>query len=551
MPDSKPTLSVFQNQTFRQLWFATLASNFGGLVQAVGAAWMMTTLTSSQSMVALVQASVTLPIMIFSLAAGVFADNFDRRKIMLWAQGFMCAVSICLAFLAYEQWLTPWLLLSFTFLIGCGTALHNPSWQASVGDIVSRDELSAAVSVNSMGFNLMRSVGPAAGGAIVAIAGAAAAFAVNALSYIAIISALVHWHPPRAERRLPREVFTGAFAAGLRYVAMSPNLIRVIARGSVFGLAAIAGQALLPLVVRELLDGNAFTYGVLLGAFGFGAVAGALSNARLRTSFRNEQITAFGFLGFAASTAILSFSGSSLLSGAALFLSGFCWVISLSLFNVTMQLSTPRWVVGRVIALYQTAVFGGMAAGSWLWGSVSESFGLSAALYFASGVLIVGALLGRIAPLPDTETLNLDPLNRFTEPPLQLDMTQRSGPIMILVDYQIEQKDVQRFLELMSRRRRIRIRDGAQQWALLRDLEDPDMWTETYHVPTWVEYIRHHERRTHADAEVSDQLLKLHTGAGSVRVHRMIEQQTVPTRDDMPRKNGNGGPLPEQHPEVD
>ncbi|MFZ1726744.1 MAG: MFS transporter [Albidovulum sp.] len=536
MPNSMSTLSVFRNQTFRMLWIATLASNFGGLVQSVGAAWMMTTLSSSPGMVALVQASVTLPIMIFSLAAGVFADNFDRRKIMLAAQGFMLLVSLTLAVLAYQGLLTPWLLLSFTFLIGCGTALHNPSWQATVGDIVPRDDLPAAVSVNSMGFNMMRSVGPAAGGAIVAIAGAAAAFAVNALSYIAIIAALFFWKPEKAQRRLPREPFGGAFAAGLRYVAMSPNLIRVILRGFLFGLAAVAIQALLPLVVREHLDGDAIVYGTLLGCFGFGAVAGALANALLRARFSNETITRLGFLGFAASTAALALSNIVAIDAIALLIAGACWVISLSLFNVTMQLSTPRWVVGRVLALYQTGVFGGMAGGSWIWGTLSDSFGVTAALLVAAIVLILGIFVGLLAPLPDSTELNLDPLNRFQEPPLELELTQRSGPIMILVDYEIAQDDVPAFLALMAQRRRVRIRDGAQQWALLRDLENPDIWSETYHVPTWVEYIRHHERRTHADADVFDRLLALHKGTGPMRVHRMIERQTISPSDNMPRK---------------
>lgn len=544
MPDSLPTLAVFRNPTFRMLWIATLASNFGGLVQSVGAAWMMTTLTASESMVALVQASVTLPITIFSLTAGVFADNFDRRKIMLWAQGFMCVVSVGLAFLAYEGMLTPWLLLFFTFLIGCGTALHNPSWQASVGDIVSREELPAAVSVNSMGFNMMRSVGPAAGGAIVAIAGAAAAFAVNALSYIAIIAALFHWRPKPSDRRLPREPFGSAFAAGLRYVALSPNLMRIILRGTVFGLAAVAVQALLPLVVREHLQGNAFVFGVLLGCFGFGAVAGALANGHIRARFRNEVITRMGFSGFAITCGALALSSSTLLSALSLLLAGFCWVISLSLFNVTMQLSTPRWVVGRVMALYQTGTFGGMAAGSWIWGAMAEGGGLNAALFGAGAVLLAGALLGLVAPLPDSEDLNLDPLNRFTEPPLQLDIKPRSGPIMIMVDYEIDQADVPRFLELMSQRRRVRIRDGAQQWALLRDLENPDIWTESYHVPTWVEYIRHNQRRTHADAVVFDQLSALHRGRERPRVHRMIERQTVSARDDIPRRPGGTAEAP-------
>ncbi|WP_050528356.1 MFS transporter [Pseudorhodobacter aquimaris] len=537
MPQTTSTLTLFQNQTFRMLWIAALASNFGGLVQAVGAAWMMTSLTESQSMVALVQASVTLPIMIFSLLAGVFADNFDRRKVMLIAQSFMLAVSTVLAVMAYEGMLTPWLLLAFTFLIGCGTALHNPSWQASMGDIVSRDELSAAVSLNSMGFNLMRSVGPAAGGAIVAIAGAAAAFTVNAFSYVGIIAALWFWRRPTPQRRLPRERMGSAFFAGLRYVAMSPNLIKVIFRGFLFGLSAIAVLALLPLIVRELLQGGAFVYGVLLGCFGMGAVGGALMNARLRARFQNERITQSAFLAFAVSCTTLALSRHYVISGAALLFAGGSWVLALSLFNVTVQLSTPRWVVGRALALYQTGVFGGMAGGSWAWGIIAENFGASLAMFLAAALLVLGALVGLKLPLPDSSELDLNPLNTFKEPPLRLELKQRSGPIMIMVDYEIAQQDVSAFLAVMSTRRRIRIRDGAQQWTLLRDLENPDVWTETYHVPTWVEYVRHHERRTQADAESYEQVLKLHRGQERPKVHRMIERQAISLRDDTPRKD--------------
>jgi MFS family permease len=534
---STSTLTLFQNQTFRMLWIAALASNFGGLVQAVGAAWLMTSLTDSQSMVALVQSSVTLPIMIFSLLAGVFADNFDRRKVMLIAQSFMLIVSILLAIMAYEGLLSPWILLGFTFLIGCGTALHNPSWQASMGDIVSRDELSAAVSLNSMGFNLMRSIGPAAGGAIVAIAGAAAAFTVNALSYIGIITALWLWRPPTSQRRLPRERMGSAFSAGLRYVAMSPNLMKVIFRGFMFGLSAIAVLALLPLIVRELLQGGAFVYGVMLGCFGMGAVVGALLNARLRSRFRNERITQSAFLAFAVSCVTLALSRHYVFSGAALLLAGGSWVLALSLFNVTIQLSTPRWVVGRALALYQTGVFGGMAGGSWAWGVIAERFGADRAMFVAAALLVLGALAGLRLPLPDSTDLDLNPLNTFTEPPLRLDLKHRSGPIMIMIDYEIAQQDVTEFLAVMNARRRIRIRDGAQQWALLRDLENPDVWTETYHVPTWVEYVRHHERRTQADAESYESVLKLHRGKDRPKVHRMIERQAISLQDDTPLKN--------------
>ncbi len=536
MPDRVSPLILFQNQTFRVLWLASLASNFGGLVQSVGAAWMMTLLSDSERMVALVQASVTLPIMVFSLLAGVFADSFDRRLVMLVAQGFMLGVSVVLTVMAYQGWLTPWTLLGFTFLIGCGTALHNPSWQATMGDIVSREELPSAVSLNSMGFNLMRSVGPAAGGAIVAFAGAAAAFAVNALSYVAILVALWRWRAPERDRHLPPEPMGSAFSAGLRYVAMSPNLLRVILRGVLFGFSAVAILALLPIVVRDLLQGNAVVYGLMLGCFGGGAVGGALANAGLRERFANEVIARGAFAGFAVSATVLAVSTTPVLSGAALLLAGACWVLALSMFNVTIQLSTPRWVVGRSLALYQTGTFGGMTAGSWLWGGMAQHGSPSGALVVAAAVLLVGAAVGLRLPLPAFGSENLEPLNRFREPELRFDLTYRSGPVMIMVDYDIAPSDTDLFLRAMARRRRIRIRDGAQQWVLLRDLHNPMHWSESYHVPTWGEYVRHNERRTQADSEVSDLLLRLHRGPGDPQVHRMIERQTVPLSDDMKLK---------------
>jgi MFS family permease len=536
VPQRISPTAPFRHKTFRYLWLATLVSNFGGLVQAVGAGWMMTTLTDSPGLIALVQASNTLPIMLFSLPSGALADNLDRRKIMLVAQGFMLLVSAALAFCAYAGLLTPWLLLGFTFLIGLGVALYNPSWQASMGDIVPRDDLPSAVALNSMGFNLMRSVGPALGGLIVAAAGAAAAFTLNALSYIPFILTLARWKPEVAPRRLPREAFGSAISAGLRYVAMSPVLLKVMFRGFLFGLAAVSVLALLPLIARDLLGGGALAYGVLLGAFGVGAIGGALGSPRLRERFSNEWIVRGAFSLFALAVTGLAVSPTLWLSAAVLLPAGASWVLALSLFNVSVQLSTPRWVVGRALSLYQTATFGGMAGGSFLWGQVAEVSGPREALLLSAAVLLLGALAGLKLALPAFGTANLDPLNRFNEPTLRLDLRARSGPIQVMVDYVIPQENIPAFLATMADRRRIRIRDGARQWALLRDLEQPDIWVESYHVATWAEYLRHHERRTKADAEVTDRLMELHQGPEKPRVHRMIERQTVPLFDDMPLK---------------
>jgi MFS family permease len=251
---------------------------------------MMASISPSAELVALVQASTTLPVMLFSLAAGAIADNYDRRKILLTAQVFMLTVSIGLAVCAWFGLITPWLLLTFTFLIGCGTALNNPAWQSSVGDMVPRRDVPAAVTLNSVAFNIARSVGPAIGGAIVAAAGAVPAFIINAFSYIPLLIVLARWSPPKVERLLPRETLFIAMSAGIRYVAMSPNIRTVTLRAFVYGFGAIVGLALLPLIARDLVRGGPLTYGVLLGAFGAGAVAGAFMSARLRRSMSTEAL---------------------------------------------------------------------------------------------------------------------------------------------------------------------------------------------------------------------------------------------------------------------
>jgi MFS family permease len=265
----------------------------------------------------------------------------------------------------------------------------------------------------------------------------------------------------------------------------------------------------------------------MLGSFGIGAVGGALLSARLREFLSSEAIVRIAFAGFAVSAAIAALSPSAWPTNAALLSAGACWVLALSLFNVTVQLSTPRWVVGRALSLYQTTTFGGIAGGSWLWGIAAAEYGADKALLASSVVMLLGAIIGLRYALPEFKTLNLDPLNRFSEPLLALDLKPRSGPIVIMIDYVIAEDDVPEFLAVMADRRRVRIRDGAGHWALMRDLENPEIWTESYHTPTWVEYVRHNQRRTKADAAIGDRIRALHRGATDPRVHRMIERQTI------------------------
>ncbi|AQS42152.1 MAG: Transmembrane secretion effector protein [Candidatus Tokpelaia hoelldobleri] len=533
MQEKTSTFEPFRTRAFRMMWTATLFSNLGGLVQGVAASWLMSELTPSHAMVGLVQGAMTLPVVVFSLMAGALADNFNRRQIMISAQLMMMAVSITLAAFTFLGWNTPSGLLMFTFLIGCGTALYNPAWQATVGDIVPRRVIPSAVTLNSVGFNMMRSVGPAVGGAIVNLLGTAFAFIFNAFSYIPLLVVMYFWKPEYHKSKLPRERLMGAMSDGLRYVLMSPHLSKIMLRAFLFGFGAITILAQMPIIARDIVHGNEMTFGILLGAFGIGALIGGIINAAVRERVSSEKIIAISFAGYAASCYLLSLSASVWLSCLILLPAGLFWVLALSLFNVSVQLSTPRWVVSRALALYQTCSFGGMALGSWVWGAIADQYTIQTTLTVCAVFLLLGALAGFKLPIQEIGSTNFAPSDEFRAPELRLDLLARSGPIMILVDYTIAENDVPVFLEAMAKRRRIRLRDGARQWTLLRDLENPEQWTETYHMPTWVEYLRHNQRRTQDDMEIIEFLHNLNQGSAEPHVHRMIERHTVPHAHEM------------------
>ena len=524
--ESPPAPSPFSVPTFRAIWMASLASNFGGLIQSVGAAWMMISLSASPMLIALVPAATTLPIMLLSLWAGAVADNLDRRKVMIACQGWMLVVSTILAVTAWAGWMTPWLLLAFTFALGCATAINGPAWQAAVGDMVPRAILPSAVAMNSMGFNLARSVGPALGGVIVATAGAAAAFLTNAVSYVGLLVVLFRWEPDLPPKILPRERLALAMRAGVRYVSMSPNIQLVLMRAAVFGIGASAVSALMPLVARDILGGGALTFGLTSGAFGLGAVTGALSTRRLRARLSVEHIVRYAALMLALGTAITGMSSWLGLALLGYLLAGFGWVTALSTFNVSVQMSAPRWVVARSVSLYQMSAFGGMAIGAWLFGWLAESQGVVEALYASAAVQFVAALIGLMRPLPQIGDDNLDLQNRWREPDTAVPVEPRSGPVVVTIEYRIPAGSVVPFLTAMSERRRIRRRDGAHGWSLMRDLSDPELWIERYHVSTWLDYVRHNQRRTVADIANSDAIWALHTGPMPPVVHRMLERQT-------------------------
>lgn len=393
------TLAPFRYPAFRAIWIANLASNLGAMVQSVAAAWLMTDLTSSHRMVALVQASATIPIMLFGVFAGAIADNYDRRRVMLAAQMGMLVTSAALALMSWLDLITPYLLLAFTLTVGIGTALNSPAWQASVRQQVGLADLPQAISLNTISFNLARSVGPALGGLLISLWNVSLAFALNAVSFIAMIVVLWRWRPD--VRPIQRKPILPAIATGIRFCAGSSPLRRVLLRGLAFGFGVSGYQALIPAAVRERLHGSEIDFGLMLGLFGIGSIAVALFVGKARRRFGIEAVLAVATLSFVVAQSVLAEADAVWQALPASFIAGAGWVMALTSLNVSMQMRSPEAILGRCLSIYQAVTFGGMALGAWAWGALADWGGLPLALHAASAFLLLSAPTLRLwAPMP-------------------------------------------------------------------------------------------------------------------------------------------------------
>ncbi|OZA36802.1 MAG: arabinose ABC transporter permease [Novosphingobium sp. 17-62-9] len=368
-------LAPFRYPAFRAIWTANLFSNIGAMIQSVGAAWLMTELTDSHVLVALVQASATIPILLLGLFAGAIADNFDRRRVMLAAQTGMLVVSAILATLSYTGNVGPWSLLALTLMVGMGTALNGPAWQASVRLQVGRADLPQAISLNAISFNLARSVGPALGGILISLWSTSLAFALNAVSYIGMIVVLMLWRPVATPPR--REPMLAAIVRGLRFCAASPPILKVLARGLLIG-------------------------------FGVGSILTAFRISRVRQRFGSEAVVTAATVIFAAALVLMASATSIPMAVAATFLGGMGWASTMTSLNVAMQLRSPEDILGRCLSIYQAITFGGMALGAWVWGALADATSLETALHGAAIWLIASLAMHFIAPMPTREEGRID-----------------------------------------------------------------------------------------------------------------------------------------------
>ena len=508
---SAGSFAPLRQTLFAVLWVATIIGNAGSFIRDVASAWIMTDLSPSPAAVALVQAAATLPIFLLAIPAGVLSDILDRRKLLIAIQLLLASVSICLMLLSYSGLQSVASLVALTFLGGIGAALMGPTWQAIVPELVEKKDLKNAVALNSLGINIARAIGPALGGLILASLGAAFTYGVDVITYVFVISALLWWRRPVAAQDVLAERFPGAFRAGLRYARASRELHVVLVRAFVFFALASSVWALLPLVARGLLGGGAGFYGILLGAVGLGAVAGAIIMPKLRKHLSVDGLLLVAALVTAAVMAFLSFAPPQWAAVVALLLLGAAWITALTTLNGVAQAILPNWVRGRSLAVYLTVFNGAMTAGSLSWGAVATLIGVPFTLLTGAAGLVAVGLVAHRLKLPKGEA-DLVPSRHWPEPLTAAPVEHDRGPVLIQIEYRISPEERADFLKALARLSAERRRDGAYAWGISEDAAEPGLMLEWFQVESWAEHLRQHLRVSKADSDIQTEVLRFHRG---------------------------------------
>jgi predicted MFS family arabinose efflux permease len=528
---------TLQHELFRGLWIASVVSNIGTMMQEVGASWLMTQLVPSPLMVSLIQTAGALPVFLLSFTAGALADIVDRRRLLIFSQSWMLGAAAGLGILTVFHLTSPFLLLALTFLLGLGSALNGPAWNAIVPELVPRAEVGAAVSINSVSFNVARAVGPALGGLVVAAVGSGAVFLLNAASFLGVIVVFYHWRRKPRKSVLPTERVVGAMRAGWRYVAHAPSIRSTLICVCLFSVGASAFWSLVPLFARQELGRGAAGYGVLLGFFGMGAVVAGSILPRLQRQLGIERLLRAITLVNAGALVLMAVWRQYPVACAAAFTAGFAWTSAFSTFNTSVQLNTAAWVRGRALAFYQLTFSAALGAGSVLWGFVAEHVGIPQALLAAALALVLGLLLATRYPVSFAEGLNLAPSSR-PMPVVANEPEAEQGPVLVTVEYRIDPQRTAEFTSATLELGRVRRRDGAVDWGLYEDVAEPGRFLETFVVESWGEYLRQHDRATVADRQIWERARSFHLPGGPPPVSHFLYAYHQETHSESPRRYG-------------
>jgi MFS family permease len=500
---------------FRNLLVADLVSDVGTFMQGVGAAWLMVSQGAGPLLVALTQTASAFPFFLLALPAGALGDIFDRRKLILTTEVWMFSVAVVLAVLTVLHLITPWVLLLLTLALSIGDALEAPTWRAVLPEVVPQEGLMPAIALNGIEFNLARAIGPALGGFLIAASGIAAVFSLNAVSYLGVLWVIARWKRQPRQLGPLRETVSGAIRAAVRYTRNASEILTVLGRIGCIMFFASAFWALLPTVAHELRR-SATLYGLLLTVFGAGAVLGAIVLQRTRSLFSSDALLTIGTTIFAAALWGVTAFHSLVLLSAAILLGGAAWTAIISLMTTVMQNLAPDWVRARAMAVFMLVYMGTWTAGSAFWGYVAGRQGTHYSLITAAIGTAVCPILVLISRLPDTP-VDLGAWDHWGKPMLVGDLDPSQGPVLVTVEYEVDPRKADEFLEALHKFARVRRRDGASRWGVYRDTEHPAHYVETFIVESWGEHLRQHERLTRGDRDLEENVHRFESKPINVR----------------------------------
>jgi MFS family permease len=519
LPGGSGAFGPLKIALFRDRWLASTVSSVGTWMQDTAGTWLMTVLTTSPLLIALMQTAASLPVLFLGLLAGATADIYERRRLLIFWQCWMLAAVAVLAVLTFVGVITPVTLLLFTFLLNIGSAMNNPAWQAIVPELVPRAEIPAAVTLNAASNNLARAVGPALGGLMIAAfaiphRGAGWVFALNSASFAGVIWILWKWkRTPVFKSALPAERIAGSVRSGLRYVRYSPSLQGPLLRAFTFTFFVSAVWSLLALVAKSDLHQGAMGYGILNGCLGVGAVAGATSLSRIRKRVDADTLLLGTSIYYVATMAVLALVKIPAVVIVALLGAGFAWTSTMATLNVSVQLGVPAWVYARALGTYLMTFQGGLALGSVVWGAIAERSSTRVSLLCAAvGLAVTIPLVRRFhilkGKLPDFTPYEYKrPLPGFATT-----ADPDAGPVRISVDYRVPAEDYVAFSRVIHELEGVRLRGGAVRWGIYRDAADPEHLNETFIMESWLDFLRSRERMTAADQEIRKRVYALHRG---------------------------------------
>jgi MFS family permease len=521
-------LAPLSQPIFRGLWLAWLAANMTMWMNDVAAAWLMTSLTASPVMVALVQTASTLPVFLLGLPSGALADIVDRRRYFAFTQMWVAINALVLAALSLAGQLNAPLLLLLTFSNGIGLALRWPVFAAIVPQVVTRADLPAALALNGIAMNLSRVVGPVVAGALLSAVSPAAVFVLNALLAVGAFVLILRWPSVTHPRALPGERFVGAMRVGLSFARQSPRLKVVLLRIFLFFLQSTALMALLPLLARGLHGGGAGTFTVMLSCLGAGAVVAALLFPRWRARFNRDEFVLYGTLVHAAASTLIVLVPEIWVALPLMVVAGMAWISVANSLAIAAQVAMPDWVRARGMALYQMALMGGAAAGSLLWGQVAYWAGLRGSVLAAAGFGVVVLLLTRKLTVEGGAEIDFTPAVARAAPQPATAVGADEGPVMVTVEYTIAPAQAAAFTAVMQQTRQARLRQGALSWGLFRDVAVPGRYVEYFVDETWLEHLRRLERFSASDAALRERRLAFHIGAEPPVLRRYVAEASTP-----------------------